>query len=223
MITLKRSQLNKKYGLSKNQWTRRHDDVMEYLSEFMNITQVVSDSGRFSYQVEGEMPQSIPPLPEKRVRQERTQRYKKYILTKQLTLDFKPNSKAKVARDAQRDFARREYGHESIPSIVRNYTAPIMDKYGEESKDHVWVRFDNYKPLTEDELNDLKYFFKAENMAEEEMACAWVKENQGQDVTKEKESFQRAVQRFIFLHGFRPVLASKWRLKQQRDSEDEMK
>lgn len=54
-----------------------------------------------------------------------------------------------------------------------------MDKYGEESKDHVWVRLDNYKPLTEEELADLKYFFKAESMTEEEMACAWIRENQG--------------------------------------------
>ena len=42
MIIVTRKQLNEKYAISKSQWDRRHDDLLEHLQDFMGIREIKS-------------------------------------------------------------------------------------------------------------------------------------------------------------------------------------
>lgn len=214
-ITITRKELNSKYHLSPHHWERRHDDVLKYLSQFMDITESKTESGRYKYKVQGELPQNLPDIREwlRHSKEEKREAYKKYILENELTEEFKPNSKSKVARDAIEDFSRTAYGHFSPRSVVSQYVGPLMDKYGEKSDDHVWVRYDTYEPLPKEALDDLKYMFKSHQLDMQHMACAWIKERQGQDTTKEKNDFKIVLNIFKDKYHYFPVLVPKWRLK----------
>lgn len=214
VITLKRTDLNKKYHINKNAWDRRHDDLMDYLRQYMDITEEKSESGRFSYVIKGPMPDEIPEFPRKSRKAEKEEAYKSYILKNELTDTFAPNSKAKVARDASRDFAKADYGHTYIPAIVRRFSGPIMDEYGERTKERVWVDLKTYKELPQEEVEDLRHMFIEAKLSKEEMACAWVKEQQGEDTSEEQSSYQTVMAAFAAKYGHRAVLVCKWRRKQ---------
>ena len=183
----------------------------------MIITEIKSSTGRYSYQIQGELPQSIPNIAEalRHTKEEKNEAYKNFILDKELTEEFRPNSKSKVARDAIADFAMKEYRHYSARSVVNQYVGPLMEKYGEKSKDYIWVNYNTYQPMSPEEIVELKYIFKNFQMSEEEMQCAWIKQNQGQDVSEEKNHFNAAITFFKERYGYRPILVAKWRLKQK--------
>ena len=46
-MNLTRAQLNKKYGITEYAWKNRHDELIEYLKEYMDITEHESDTHRF--------------------------------------------------------------------------------------------------------------------------------------------------------------------------------
>ena len=62
MIIVTRKQLNEKYTISKSQWDRRHDDLLEHFQDFMDIKEIKSEKGTYTYEVEGEMSDTIPQL-----------------------------------------------------------------------------------------------------------------------------------------------------------------
>ena len=48
-----------------------------------------------------------------------------------LGTEFKPNSKAKVAREAIVSFGAERYGHENVKYVTNTFVKPAFDTYGE--------------------------------------------------------------------------------------------
>ena len=96
----------------KGQWDRRHDDLLEHLQNFMDIKEIKSEKGTYTYEVEGEMPDTIPLLLRKSKMEQKKKDYELYTIAA-LGTEFKLNSKSKIARDAIVDFGGERYGHNS--------------------------------------------------------------------------------------------------------------
>ena len=140
MINISRSELNKKYNIDSHLWTRRHDDLLNYLQDFMDITEIKSDTNRYTYEIEGEMPDTIPPFLRKSELEQKKKDYELYTI-KALGTEFKPNSKSKIAREAIRDFGQDKYGHKSQEAVVKRYIKEPFDKYGVSDGNKYWCYY----------------------------------------------------------------------------------
>ena len=165
MINISRSELNKKYNIDSHLWTRRHDDLLDYLQDFMNIKEIKSKKGRYTYEIEGEMPESIPKLPRKCNLEQKKKDYEDFTI-KALGTEFKPNSKSKIAREALSSFGNEKYGHYSQESVVKRYVKEPFDKYGVTNNHQVWVDYKTYKPLSAEVLTDWRSILKEERIDE---------------------------------------------------------
>lgn len=63
-MRLSRPELDKKYNIDENYWNTKHDIVMEHLSNYMEITEL-KEKNKYFYEIIGELPESIPPIPRK--------------------------------------------------------------------------------------------------------------------------------------------------------------
>ena len=61
-MIITRKELNKRYSISHNVWANKHDELMLHLQEYMDITETKSSTGRYTYEIKGEMPDIIPSL-----------------------------------------------------------------------------------------------------------------------------------------------------------------
>lgn len=206
-----RKELNEKYPISKNQWNMRHDDLLEHLQDYMDITEIKSEKGTYKYEVNGELPDSIPPLPRKSLMNQKKKDYEDYTI-KALGTEFKPNSKSKIAREAIADFGSKKYGHYSQESVVRRYVKEPFDKYGESDGNKYWCYYDSYEVIPADIIADWRMILAEEHISEQEAANAFYREQQGEDVSKEKNYYKNALNRFKEKYGSIPVLVSKWKL-----------
>lgn len=120
-----------------------------------------------------------------------------------------------MSQDAIDDFGYDKYGHTSIKYITRSYVSESMDKYGEHTEERVWVRYDTYEELDKNESNELMDIFRRNNLSNEEMVCAWIKQEQGEDVSKEKKCFKDAMNEFKKKYHTIPVYVPKWKLKEK--------
>lgn len=209
-MILSRTELNKKFDLNKNMWQRRKEDLLEYLNEFMTITEI-ENNGRYSYEIDV-LPDSIPPFPRKSNKENKIQDYKKFTIAA-LGNEFKPNSKSKIARDAINDFGLERYGHTSTPYIVRSFVGPVMEENGEHSHDMVWVDSNTYELISDEQKSFLCSSFEEVHLSEKEMANAFVKEQQGEDISDEKSSYSKVMDRFKEKYDFRPIKVYKWKIK----------
>lgn len=130
-----------------------------------------------------------------------------------LGTEFKPNSKMHVARSAISDFSGEKYGHSNVVSVVRDYIKEPFDKYGENDGIKVWVYYSTYTELEPEIVEDWRRILNQHQIGEQEAANAFYRQEQGQDVSKEKEYYKAAVKEFKNKYNEIPVLVSKWRLK----------
>lgn len=207
-----RTELSKRYNIDKNTWNRRHDELLEYLSEFMNIVEVLKN-GRYYYEIIN-APSEIPPIPRKTNKKNKDDDYRSYTIAN-LGTKFRPNSKAKVAKDAIDDFGYEKYGHTSVPAVVRRYVGPVMEEAGEHSDYMVWVDYNTYEIIDDSCKDDLMRFFAEERLTERDMANAFIKEQQGEDITEEKSGYKRAINKFKEVYGFIPIRVYEWKLKNE--------
>lgn len=214
MIILSRKQLSEKYDINNHTWTRRHDDLIDYLQDYLDIEEY-KEKGSYFYKInEDEMPDYIPPIPRKSWKKEVEDNYDNYV-KEHLPIEFTPLSKSRMSKDAIDDFGYDKYGHTSIKYITRRYVSESMDKYGEYTEERVWVRYDTYEELDENESSELMDIFRRNNMSNEEMVCAWIKQEQGEDVSKEKKRFKDAMNEFKKKYHTIPVYVPKWKLKEK--------
>ena len=214
VIILSRTELSNKYNISKNTWDRRKDELLEYLNEYMDIKEEIQGNGRYVYYIdEDTLPESIPKIPRKNDRAGRALKYIDYTIAA-LGTEFKPNSKSKIAREAINDFAFKEYGHKSQRSVVKTYVGPIMEEKGEKSSDMIWVNSVTYEPLTDEEVALLNQCFKDARITEKEMANAFIKYQQEEDITDESNRYNKAIMQFSeYNNCARPIKVYKWRAK----------
>lgn len=206
-----RKELTKKYSIPLSQWNQKHDELIWHLQEYMDITEIKSEKGRYSYEVNGELPDSIPPLKKSLVEQKKRD-YEDYTI-KALGTEFKPNSKSKIAREAIADFGSEKYGHYSQESVVRRYVKEPFDKYGESDGNKYWCYYDSYEVIPADVIADWRMILAEEHISEQEAANAFYREQQGEDVSKEKNYYKNALNRFKEKYGSIPVLVSKWKVR----------
>lgn len=203
-------------NISIKQWERRKDDLLIWLSNF------------YDYEIFGTKPLFIKikeqygdyqPLPRKVPSQENLTKEKEKDYTEftiaALGTEFKPNSRAKIARDAIDEFGLEKYGHSSTRSVVARYVKKPFDTYGETNDKSIWVYFSTYTPIESDILEKWRSILAEEHISEEEAANAFYRQEQGQDISKEKSYYKKAMERFKEEYKDIPVLVKEWKLKRK--------
>lgn len=212
MVTLTRSELSKKYNITESSWKRRHDDVMDFLSDYMNISERC-EKKRFYYDIEGEVPIEIPVIPRKSNKLQKIEDYELYTIAA-LGTEFKPNSKSHIARNAIEDFGESRYGHTSVEAVARRYVKNVFDEYGETNNKNVWVDYSTYEPLDKEIVDAWREILRKEHISEEEAGNAFYREQQGEDISKERGYYQNALTAFRERYGgITPVLVKEWKCK----------
>lgn len=214
-IYLLKSEFFKANGISEKQWESRRKDLLEWLSNFY-IYELKGKSPIFIHVIEvlGE----YQPMPRKVNSQgltaQKQEDYTNFAIAS-LGTEFKPNSKAKTSRDAIIAFGHEKYGHTNVEAIARRFIGPAFDEYGECNHVKRWVWYSTYEPLDNDTLDRWRTILREEHISEDEAANAFYRQEQGEDISKEKEYFKKARQRFKDEFGQAPILVSDWRLKKQ--------
>ena len=203
--------------IPNNQVNNRQEELLEWLHNF------------FDYEIIREKPIKIvikevigtyQPLPRKKytvnARLERSAKakkdYEEYTI-KSLPKKYAPTSKSYIARNAIEDFGYEEYGHESARYVAAAYVKEPFDNNAETNNKNVWVYCSSYEPLDEETLIKWKKILMEEHISEKEAANAFYRQEQGEDVSKEKSYYKNALERFKVEVGGIPVLVKEWRLK----------
>lgn len=200
-------------GITMYQFRHRKEDLLVWLSEFYDYELYEGRPIRIHIKkVIGE----YKPMPRKVNSRELTEQKKKRYTTfaiASLGVEYAPNSKSRVAREAMYNFGYEEFGHTSVPAIVERYVGPAMNQYGEHNDKYEWVWFVDYTPLPQEVLEHWSSILKEENISEEEAANAFYRQENGEDITKEKNSYKKAQKRFKEIYDTIPVRVPGWRLK----------
>lgn len=213
MIIVSRAELNKRYGFNKGTWDRNKVRLLDHLNDYMVIEEVKTEKGRYEYHIsEDKLPEYIPPLPRKNNKEDKMQDYKDFTIAS-LGIDYQPNSQAKISRDAICMFGEDKYGHTNVRAVCNRYVGPTMKKYGEHTDTMVWVYYDTYEPIEGVALDRWFEILREEHISEKEMADAFVKEQQGEDITKERNYYKRALEKFKKEYYSIPIKVYHWRLK----------
>lgn len=211
-MQVSRNELSKLYKITKYSWDNRHDDLLNHLQDYMDITEIKSIKGTYKYEIKGELPDSIPPLPRKNLMNQKKKDYEEYTI-KALGTEFKPNSKSKIAREAIADFGNKKYGHTSQRSVVERYIKEPFDKYGENDGNRYWCYYDTYEVIPAEIVAEWREILAEEHISEKEAANAFYRQQQGEDISKEKEYYKNALDRFKAKYGSSPILVGKWKVK----------
>lgn len=202
--------------IADNQRERRKEELYEWLTNFFDYEILDGKPIRIEIkEIYGEYQQLPRKLPlQNKLNKEKETDYTSYTLAA-LGTDFKPNSQSKIARDAINDFGYDKYGHTNAKAVAERFVKEPFNKYGENDGTRVWVYFSSYEPIKEKELERWRQIREEENILEKEAANAFYRQEQGEDVTKEKNSYKRAMDRFKEECGDFPVLVGRWKLKKQ--------
>lgn len=208
-----KKELCKPLGISAYQYDRRQEDLLLWMKNFFDYELLPGNPIRINIlEVYGE----YLPLPRKissqeKLTQEKKERYEKYTIAA-LGPEYKPNSKSKIAREAMADFGYELYGHSNSRAIATRYIKEPFDKYGESDGKKKWVWFSSYEPLSEECLTKWKVIREEEQISERDAANAFYRQEQGEDITKEKNSFKKAMERIKEEYHDIPVLVESWKL-----------
>lgn len=216
MITTKaykfKTEFCKELNIPLCQAERRLDDLLDWLTNFYDFEFL---RGRPNRILITKVIEEYEPMPAKWVkRQETTEQKKKdyedFTLAA-LGTEFKPNSKSKIARDAIAQFGRTKYNHMNPKSVAERYVKEPFDKYGETNNEKLWVYYSTYTPLGERELEHWRAILADKKIGETEAANAFYRQEQGEDISKEKQYYKEALEIFESIYFDRPVLVKKWR------------
>lgn len=215
-IYLLKKEFGPMLGIPNNQIDRRKEELYEWLKNFFVFDILDGIPVRINIK---EIIGEYQPLPRKynnTMRQERVakakKQYEEYTI-KSLPKKYAPTSKSYIARNAIEDFGYEEYGHESAKYIAAAYVKEPFDNNAETNNKNVWVYCSSYEPLDEETLIKWKKILMEEHISEKEAANAFYRQEQGEDVSKEKSYYKNALERFKVEVGEIPVLVKEWRLK----------
>lgn len=219
MIELKlysfKEEFCKELGIPKNQSERRLKELLEWLNNFYEYEFFTGRPNRILIKnIFGDY-QPLPRKVSKKYDELEAQKKKDYtdFTIAALGTEFKPNSKAKIARDAIYEFGHKKYQHSNVEGVARRYVKGPFDTYGETDNHNVWVYYETYEPLDLDVLKEWRDILKEEHISEQEAANAFYRQEQGEDISEEKSYYKRAMERFKKEYGCIPVLVKNWRLR----------
>lgn len=116
-------------GISKYSWETRKEDVLIWLENFYDYELLEGRPIRiYIKEVYGD----YRPLPRQGfdLMEQKKRDYTEFAIAS-LGTEFKPNSKAKTARDAIDSFGLERYGHTNAEAVGKRFVGPAFDKYGE--------------------------------------------------------------------------------------------
>lgn len=214
-IYLLKKEFFKENKIPDKQWEKRKEELLDWIGCF------------YDYELKGSSPIMIiihevigtyEPLPRKvNTKELQANKIKDYttFTIAALGTEFKPNSKAKVAREAMRSFGTEQYGHENLKYVTNTFVKPAFDEYGESNGIRRWVWYETYEPLDEETLERWRRIMAEEHISEQEAANAFYRQEQGEDISKEKGYFAKARERFKREYGSCPILVADWKLKEE--------
>lgn len=209
-----KSEFAKELDIPANQVDRRQDELLTWLSNFFDYEFFEGCPKRILIkEIYGE----YQPLPRKIPSQdvlsaEKKEKYKNFTIAA-LGTEFKPNSQSKVARDAIEAFGYYDYKHTNVRAVSTRYIKEPFKAYGETDNKKVWVWYSTYEKINSDLLEEWRQILREEHIAEDEAANAFYRQEQGEDITTEKNYYKTAQQRFKEKYGDIAVLVTSWKLK----------
>lgn len=213
-VYLFKEEFCKELKIPTNQYDRNKDKLLEWLTNFFDFDYLPGRPIRINIkEIYGEYQQLPRKNPKQdKLNQQKQEDYEKFTIAA-LGTEFKPNSKMRVAREAISSFGRNKYFHTNAEWVARNYVKEPFDKYGESDNQQVWVFYSSYEKIPEDIVEDWRKILREEHIGEEEAANAFYKQEQGQDVSKEKSYYKKAQERFNYKYNDIPVLVKSWRVR----------
>lgn len=199
-------------NINQGQWARRKTDLLLWLENFFDYELLEGRPLRIKIlEVYGEY-QPLPRKVKETNMEQKVSDYEKFTIAA-LGTEFKPNSKSKVAREAIQSFGQERYGHTSQRAVTERFIKPAFDKYGESDGIHKWVWYSTYVELDEATLADWRNIMEEEHISEQDAANAFYKQEQGEDISKEKSYFAAARARFKDKYRECPILVESWKVR----------
>ena len=205
----------KELSIPSNQIDRRQKELLDWLTNFfvykfydgcpkrIMITEIIGEY----------RPLPRKPTKSSELTKEKIEDYKNFTIAS-LGVEFKPNSQSKVAREAIKSFGYEKYSHTSEKAVANHYIKEPFQQFGESDNQKVWVWYSSYEKLPQEVAAEWRNILNEENIGEQEAANAFYKQEQGQDITKEKQYYKTAQQRFKDKYNDIAVLVTSWKLKE---------
>ena len=204
-----------------NQADRRLNELLDWLTNFFDFDFYKGHPNRiFIKEIYG----NYQPLPKRPPRQDalnqlKKERYDEYTKNQFNKNIYEPNSIMRVARNARDEFGEEEFGHTNVEAVARRYVKESFYKYGENNNHFIWVDYYDYQPLSDELLFAWKEIRRQENIDEEEAANAFYAQENGEDISKQKNAYKVALRKFKERYGIIPVCVKEWRLKKEDQDE----
>lgn len=199
-------------GITKSNWETRKNDLLEWLKNFYDYE--IYDGKPIRIYIK-EVYGNYMPLPRKmnyKLAKQKEEDYKTYTISA-LGNEFKPNSKSKIARDAIFDFGGKRYGHENYKYVAQKFIKDTFNEYGETNNKYEWVWYNSYVPIDDKTLKDWQDILEECHISEKEAANAFYKQEQGEDISKEKNYYKKAQEKFKEKYHDIIVKVAYWKCK----------
>ena len=204
-------------GITIYQFRNRKEELLEWLKEFYDYEIYEGRPIRIYIKAVLGPYQDLPrKINSRELSEKKIEDYKNFTIAA-LGTEFKPNSKAKTSREAIAAFGQEKYGHNNVEGVSRRYVGPMFDTYGESNNVRRWVWYSTYEPLDTETLERWRLIMEEEHISEREAANAFYRHAEGEDISKEKEYFKRARDRFVAEFGDFTILVADWRLRKSAD------
>ena len=200
-------------GIPMNQAERRLNELLEWLKNFYDFEFIPGRPNRIMIK---EIIGEYQPLPRKirELTQEKKEKYTDFTIAS-FSEEYRPNSKARVAREAMNQFGFKEYGHINVKAVIERYVKDPFNQYGETNHNFIWVYYRTYEPLDEETVQKWRQILREEKIGETEAANAFYRQENGEDISAEKSYYKNATERFRDEYNDIPVLVSEWRIKKK--------
>lgn len=203
-------------GITKYQIDRRKDDLLIWLSNFYDYIFISGRPERIEiHDIYGEyqpMPRKVAALSQ--LTQEKKEYYANYVKN-HFSLDFAPNSKMRMSRNAINAGGYEKFGHLNPKTVAYTYIKEPFERYGENDNTYIWAFYSTYKPLDQKSSDRWHAILQREHIDEEQAANAFYRSAQGEDVSQEQSYYKKALEAFEEEFNDIPVRVQNWRLKRE--------
>lgn len=205
----------KELNIPANQVDRRQKDLLDWLTNFFDYEFYDGCPKRIKVK---EIIGEYQPLPRKitkasELTKEKKENYKNFTIAS-LGTEFKPNSQSKVAREAIKSFGAEKYHHTSVKAVVNHYIKEPFQQYGETDNQKIWVWYSTYEKIPTEIIEEWRQILNEEHIGEQEAANAFYRQENGEDISKEKGYYRTAQERFKEKYQDIAVLVTSWKLKE---------
>ena len=201
-------------GIKPYTYEKRREDLLEWLKEFY-VYEIIN-SRPVKIIIHEELAE-YKPIPRSLAEHKamKKQKYEDYT-KKALGKTYKYNSKSKIAREAIDEFGFENFGHYNQESVTKRYISKPFDEFGETNEKYHWCDFRDYEPLSDEQVKAWKEILKEEKIGRKEAALAFYKQESGEDISKEKSYYKKALKRFKEKYDITPVYVKQWKRKNAR-------